>query len=109
MFQGKEHDNKQERSVINNADIMQGQGDRKKLCKHDIVDHDGSETRDKTKRRCGREDGEVTDSDSSPERECRKIGRPLKSGILTKLDESGIKKVVQYAHEKLWQENWKSF
>ena len=44
------------------------------------------------------EEGQLTDSDSSLD---RRQGKPLKSGILTKPDEAGIKKVVQYAHEKL--------
>ena len=38
----------------------------------------------------------------------RRRGKPLKSGILNKPDECGIKKVVSYAHEKLSQVHVKS-
>ena len=44
------------------------------------------------------EEGQLTDSDSSPD---RRRGRRLKSGLLTRPDEAGIKQQVKYAHEKL--------
>ena len=46
------------------------------------------------------EEGQITDSDTSPEREKRR-GKKLISGLLTKPDEAGILQVVQYAHQKL--------
>ena len=46
-----------------------------------------------------KEEGQISDSDSSPDRRSGK--KKLKSGILTNPDEAGIKCVVQFPHTKL--------
>ena len=66
-----------------------------------VVDRNRSGSKKKKGRDSSPEEGQLTESDSSPDRRKGKSSKHLKSGILTKPDEAGIQKVVQFAHEKL--------
>ena len=77
--------------------VVDTQSDSDKLNIDNVVTG-GSGAKSKNKK--VKEEGQLTDSDESPERG-KKPKSKLKSGILTNPDETGITKVVRYPHTKL--------